>query len=111
MASDATVALTGAAFTWRELDTIRVKGRVGAFKVFEPLALAGAAQPSHSAHARIYADGLARFRARDFASAADLFARAAAGDPPSALFMARALQLARCTPGADWDAINVLDEK
>jgi adenylate cyclase len=112
MAAGATVALTRTEFAWRELDTIRVKGRAGAFGVFEPLAVAGAQEAKHEAkQAAIYADGLARFRARDFAGAAEIFARSAAEDPPSALFMARARQLARCPPGPDWEAINTLDEK
>jgi adenylate cyclase len=40
IAAEATVALTGAAFVWRELDAIRVKGRRQAVRIFEPLAYA-----------------------------------------------------------------------
>ena len=63
MASEATMALTGSAFAWREIDAIRVKGRVGWTKVFEPLGAAGAVSPKQAAHAEAYAEGLARFRA------------------------------------------------
>ena len=39
IASETTVALTGDAFAWRELDAIRVKGRTQALKIYELLAL------------------------------------------------------------------------
>jgi adenylate cyclase len=58
-----------------------------------------------------YAEGLARFRARDFSGAAQIFAKSAEHDQASALFAARALELARCPPDADWDPVNTLYEK
>ena len=82
-----------------------------AFNVFEPLGIAGTAPPNLATYAKTYTEGLARFRARDFAGAADIFARAAADDPPSALLMERARHLAHRPPEAEWEPINVLDEK
>ena len=41
IASETTVALAGDAFAWRELDTIRVKGRSQALKIYELLARRG----------------------------------------------------------------------
>jgi class 3 adenylate cyclase/CHASE2 domain-containing sensor protein len=111
MASEATMTLTGSAFAWREIDAIRVKGRVGWTRVFEPLGAAGAVSAEQAAHAKAYAEGLARFRARDFAGAAEAFARSAGNDPPSALFLARAQRLARSPPGPDWEPNNALEEK
>ena len=73
VASQATVALTGSAFTWRELDEIRVKGRAGAIGVFEPLAELGLASAEQLERAAAYALGLARWRAADFAGAASHF--------------------------------------
>ena len=72
------------------------------------------AQPSPpTAHADYseYAEGLAAWRARNFAAAATAFARAAAHDPPSARFEQRARALAVNAPGADWVAVNTLDDK
>jgi class 3 adenylate cyclase len=111
IASQTTVALTGDAFVWRELDTIRVKGRVGTIGIYEPLAAAGAATPQQLACTKTYIEGLARFRARDFAGAAEDFARCADTDPPSALFLRRAIEFARRPPGPDWEPVNALDEK
>jgi adenylate cyclase len=111
MASEATVALAGSAFVWREIGDIRVKGRAESVKVFEPFGAAGAVTPDRMAYAKAYADGLARYRARDFSGAAESFALSAAHDPPSALFLERARVLARCPPGIDWEPIIALEEK
>ena len=111
MASEATMALTGATFTWRELDAIRVKGRATTIRIYEPLAAAGAVTSEQESCRKAYAEGLARFRARDFSGAAEDFARAADTDPPSALFLARAREFARRPPGPDWEPVNALEEK
>ena len=37
MAAEATMAATGGAFVWRELDLIRVQGRAQPVRIFEPL--------------------------------------------------------------------------
>jgi adenylate cyclase len=111
IASEATMALTGNAFVWRELDTIRVKGRIGALRIYEPLAEADQVTPQQAEYAKTYAEGLARWRMRDFAGAAEFFARSADADPPSALFLQRAKEFARHPPGPDWEAVNSLEEK
>ena len=111
IASETTMALTGTAFVWRELDTIRVKGRTGATGIYEPLAIAGEATPQKLSCSEAYAEGLGRWRARDFAGAAEQFARVASDDRPSALFLERATELAADPPGPDWEPINALVEK
>ncbi|HLN11478.1 MAG TPA: adenylate/guanylate cyclase domain-containing protein [Xanthobacteraceae bacterium] len=111
IASDATVALTGATFEWRELDAIRVKGRINPVRIYEPLAEAGQQIPEQSARVAIYAEALARWRARDFAGAAHQFKRIAAIDRPSALFAARASELAIHPPAAGWEPITTLEGK
>jgi adenylate cyclase len=111
IASETTMALTGAAFVWRELDTIRVKGRVSAVRIYEPLAAVGEVTPEQLSCSKTYVEGLTRFRVRDFAGAADHFARSADADPPSALFLERARELARRPPGPDWESVNALEEK
>jgi adenylate cyclase len=111
IASESTMALTGAAFVWRELDTIRVKGRTGATRIYEPLAAAGEGTPQQTSCSEAYAEGLARWRARDFAGAAEHFARSASDDRPSALFLERATELAHDPPDPTWEPINALEEK
>jgi len=111
IASQATVTLTGAAFVWRELDAIRVKGRRQAVRIFELLGVAGEVAPQLLSRGQAYGAGLTRYRARDFAGAAEKFALVANDDPPSALFLERVRQLAQQPPGADWEAVSAQEEK
>ena len=110
MASESTAELAGPTIAWRELDQIRVKGRTAPVKILEPLDEAGMSD-EQSAVAAAYADGLARWRVRDFAGAAACFARVAGRDPPSALFLERAQTLAAHPPGPDWEPVNTLEGK
>ncbi|MGY4626744.1 CHASE2 domain-containing protein [Bradyrhizobium sp. USDA 4486] len=111
MASEATVAQTGDTFEWRELDAIRVLGRGEAIKVFEPLAERGAESAEQAKVAAAYAEGLACWRAREFAKAADAFEGVAKIDPASALFAKRAKALTVNPPPLDWVPVNTLEGK
>jgi adenylate cyclase len=111
MAAEATVTATGDAFVWRELDLIRVQGRAQPVRIFQPLAVTGEASPEAQAHAVAYADALARWRARDFAGAAECFMRFAHVDPPAAAFLARAKALAAHPPGPEWEPVYRLEGK
>lgn len=111
MASETTMLLAGRGFTWRELDAIRVKGRGEPVKIYEPVTISGQETPADVTKLKAYAEGLARWRARDFAAAADAFARVAGDDPPSALFLQRAREHVATPPGADWEPVNTLEGK
>jgi adenylate cyclase len=101
--------LTGRTFVWRELDAIRVKGRRQAVQIFEPLGVVG--EVALLSRAQAYGAGLTRYRARDFAAAAEQFALGAHDDPPSALFLERARQLAQQPPGPGWEPVSAQEEK
>jgi adenylate cyclase/guanylate cyclase len=58
-----------------------------------------------------YAEGLAHWRAREFASAAASFARSAETDRAAVMFRDRAQELAASPPDADWDPVRTLQEK
>ena len=109
--SETTVSLTGSAFAWRELDAIRVKGRVQAVRIFEPLGAAGSVAPELLSRTQIYEKGLARYRERDFAAATEQFAVGAAADPASAFFSQRTRQLLQHPPGSDWEPITTQEQK
>lgn len=111
MASETTMAQTGDTFAWRELDAIRVMGRGEAIKVFEPLAEKGAESAEQKKVVAAYAEGLARWRAREFAKAADTFDEIAKIDPASALFAKRAKALTANPPPPDWTPVNTLEGK
>jgi adenylate cyclase len=110
-ASEMTVALTESKFAWRELDAIRVQGRIGPVKIYELLAEAGQQTPQQAEAAAAYAEGLAHWRAREFDAAAKCFQRAAGFDKPSALFLSRASAFASDPPGPDWEPVSTLDAK
>lgn len=111
MASEATVAQTGDTFAWRELDAIRVLGRYEAIKVFEPLAEKGAESAEQTKVAAAYAEGLARWRASEFAKAADAFESMAKIDAASALFAKRAEVLSANPAPQEWTPVNTLEGK
>lgn len=111
MASETTMAQTRDTFAWRELDAIKVLGRGESIRVFEPLAEKGAEGADQAKVAAAYAEGLACWRARDFAKAADAFEGAAKIDPASALFAKRAKMLMETPPPQDWTPINTLEGK
>ena len=111
IASESTVALAGDAFTWRELDTIRVKGRIQALRIYEVAALSGQLAAPQAALIADYAEGLAHWRAGEFELAEKCFCRSAATDRPAAIFRERAREMAAQPPGAEWDPIRSLQEK
>jgi adenylate cyclase len=110
-ASEMTVALTGSAFGWRELDAIRVQGRSTPVKIYELLAEAGQETLQQAESAAIYARGLACWRSREFEAAAEVFAKLANVDKPSAMFLIRAKTFAGDPPGSDWEPVSALDAK
>ena len=111
MASETTMAQTRETFAWRELDAIRVQGRGEAIRVFEPLAEKGAESADQAKVAAAYAEGLACWRAGEFAKAADAFEGVAKIDPASARFAERAKVLTETPPQPDWIPVNTLEGK
>lgn len=111
IASETTVAATGATFAWRELDAVRVKGRNTPLRIYELLDVAGQETPQQREAAGAYAQGLAHWRKREFDAAAKSFSRAAEFDRTSALFCKRASDLAKSPPGSDWDPVSSLESK
>jgi len=111
IASDTTVALAGDTFAWRELDTVRVKGRAQAVRIFELHGLASEISAEQQEVLANYAEGLAHWRAGTLQSAADSFATSAPVDRPSALFAERAKKAAADGPAPDWDPVRSLQEK
>jgi adenylate cyclase len=111
MASEMTAAQAGLAFTWREIDTIRVQGRDEPIGVYEPLAAKEQETAEQGDIRAAYARGLECWRARDFAGAAEWFGRTAGIDPPAARFHERAKDLAANPPPADWTPVRTLEGK
>ena len=111
IASETTVALTGSAFAWRELDATKVKGRTTPLKLYELLSQAGQQTPQQRQAATAYAEGLAHWRVREFAAAAACFQRVSEFDRPSSLFLRRASEFANHPPAVDWEPVSALESK
>src|SRR4029079_15409705 len=80
IAAETTVAATGNAFTWRELDSVRVKGRTTPLRIYELVAEAGEVSPDRQEAAVAYSEGLAHWPAREFDAAVTCFSRVAESD-------------------------------
>jgi adenylate cyclase len=111
IASETTVTLAGNGFAWRELDAIRVKGRMQPLKIYELLATATGLTDQQKAAVADYAEGLVHWRAGEFDSAVACFERSAKTDRPASIFLERARQLAANPPTGDWDSIRTLESK
>ncbi len=66
LAAESVAMATGDAFVWREIDTIRVRGRFAPVTVFEPLCRRGEETQTQRERVQAYAEGLRAWRARDF---------------------------------------------
>jgi adenylate cyclase len=104
LAAESVVTATGAAFVWREIDTIRVRGRSAAVAVFEPICRGGEETEAERERVRAYAEGLRAWRARDFFRAESCFSRFR-DDPPAALFRKRCRAHIDNPPDELWEPI------
>ncbi|MEO8651591.1 MAG: adenylate/guanylate cyclase domain-containing protein [Hyphomicrobiaceae bacterium] len=111
LASEATVNLAGPSVAWRELDTVRVVGRTGHVRIYEPIALAAELTEDQRTVIASYADGLACWRSRDFPGAISHFERYAETDPPAQFFLQRCRKFIEQPPAADWQHIHTLESK
>jgi adenylate cyclase len=110
MISETTVAKLGGAVDVRELDRIAVKGKDLPVTVYEVLDEVGVTDPAWLARARKFEEGLALYRAKDFAAAIAVF-EANAGDEPSQIFIERCKHFIEEPPAADWDGVWRMKEK
>jgi len=103
-----TVVAAGGALRVRELDAIRVKGKVQPVRVYELLGPLSVAEP---AYVSVFAHGLTLYRARRFTEAKEAFASIAEVDPAARAFDARCQRFMAEPPGPDWDGVYNLDSK
>jgi adenylate cyclase len=111
LVSQPTAELAGPKISWRELDVIQVVGKAEHVRIYEPLALATEQTQLQAACAAAYAEGLARWRAKDFAGAVESFDCFANCDPPARLFRERARKLMTDPLPSTWLPVNVLETK
>lgn len=116
LVSDTTMAGCADRIKFREIDLVRVVGRSTPVRIFEPLGLACAEEPTPERMERDrrlarFATALDAFRSRRFAAAAEAFAMLAEVDAVAAHYADRARALAESPPEEDWDGITNLTEK
>lgn len=98
----------------RELDRLRVKGKSEPVRVFELLCLKGGLTPQDKKAYDLFAEGLAHYRQRDFASAKHAFNASLElrpGDPPVLEYLRRVDLYLHTPPPEDWDGVWALTSK
>jgi adenylate cyclase len=109
-----TYELAGPDIEAREVDMLRVKGKLEPVVVYELLARKGGLSAEKQHVVDLYLEGLAAYKRRDFAAAKDRFQAALALDPsdgPSKAYLHRAEEYLEAPPPPDWDGVYVLKSK
>jgi adenylate cyclase len=104
----ATAAQLGDNFVLRYLDTVTVKGREQAEKIYELLGLNGEVPPEKLQAAEAYAEGMTAYQKRNWQKASDSFTKGLEADPadgPCAVLKARCTVFADNEPTADWNGV------
>lgn len=110
----ATRQAAGDAFVWRELDSVRVKGKDLAVTIFEPLGLAGQVAADELARLASWHEALQLYRRGDWLRAQVLLDNLQAAMPECylyRLFAERLAALLQAPPAAGWDGISTYDYK
>jgi len=95
----------------RLLDTLRVKGKKEAVKIYTTRAKLGEDEVQAW---NLHDQAMGLYYGRDFDSAAGLFElvqQALPGDEPSAILMRRCIAFLKSPPPPDWDGVETLTEK
>lgn len=112
MASRATVEEAGDAFSFRELDSIRVVGQKIPVDIFELLGYRDEVSDEDTGRIAGYAEALASYRRADFTGASALFeALASGGDAPSAVMAGRCRTFLAGAPVENWDGVFDMTSK
>src|SRR3989475_327905 len=98
----------------REVDMLRVKGKLEPVVVYELLARKGGLDAEKQRVVESYLDGLASYKRREFVRAKERFEAALALDPsdgPSKVCLHRVQEYLATSPPPDWDGVYVLQSK
>ena len=98
----------------REVDILRVKGKLEPVVVYELLARKGALPAEKQHVVALYQDGLAAYKQREFTVAKERFEAALALDPsdgPTKVYLHRVQEYQAAPPPPDWDGVYVLKSK
>ena len=110
LVSEATRELAGDTLAFREIDSLRVAGKLETVRVFELLGIAAELSESDRQRVQTYEAGLARYRAQDWDAAEAAFRECLAIEPkdqPSQVMLERIAAFRQKLPGTDWDGVWV----
>ncbi|MEJ2199916.1 MAG: adenylate/guanylate cyclase domain-containing protein [Desulfuromonadaceae bacterium] len=109
-----TAAALDERFLLRELDRVRVKGKLVPERIFELLCFRAEADDALLGMVAAFSEGLNHFRRGLWDEARSCFSRAAnyvPEDGPTALYLKRIAQFQQEAPGAEWDGVTRYLEK
>ncbi|MDP1645778.1 MAG: adenylate/guanylate cyclase domain-containing protein [Thiobacillus sp.] len=110
LVSETTRTLAGDTLAFREIDSLRVAGKLETVRVFELLGVAAELSENDRQRVQAYEAGLARYRAQDWDAAEAAFRECLAIEPkdqPSQVMLARIAAFRQAPPGAEWDGVWV----
>ncbi|MDA8127203.1 MAG: HAMP domain-containing protein [Betaproteobacteria bacterium] len=114
LVSEATRTLAGDTLVFREIDSLRVVGKLEPVRVFELLGVAADMGDSDRQRVRTFEAGLAHYRAQDWDAAEAAFHECLAvapADRPSQVMLARIGAFRQTPPEAGWDGVWVAASK
>jgi adenylate cyclase len=110
LVNEATRNLAGDTLAFREIDSLRVAGKLETVRVYELLGLAADVSESDQQRIQAFEAGLARYRAQDWDAAEAAFRECLAIEPkdqPSQVMLERVVAFRQASPGAEWDGVWV----
>jgi adenylate cyclase len=114
LVSETTRNLAGDTLAFREIDSLRVAGKLEPVRVYELLGLADEVGDTTRKAVEAYEAGLARYRAQDWDAAVAAFRECLAIEPkdqPSQVMLARIEAFRQASPGLEWDGVWVAVSK
>ncbi|MFN3543636.1 MAG: adenylate/guanylate cyclase domain-containing protein [Thiobacillus sp.] len=114
LVSEGTRTLAGEGFAFREIDSLRVAGKLEPVKVYELIGLAADASDAVRQAIEAYENGLAHYRAQGWDAAEAAFRECLAqapGDKPSQVMLERIATFRQTPPETGWDGVWVASSK
>ena len=114
LVSEATRKLAGDTLAFREIDSLRVSGKLETVRVYELLGHSAELSETDRQRVQAYESGLARYRAQDWEAAETAFRECLAlapADRPSQVMLDRIAAFRQTPPVAGWDGVWVAVSK
>jgi adenylate cyclase len=114
MASEFTVAATEGQIHFREIDAVRVKGKMEPVRIFEVIGRGAVAAPETRVWVDAYQTGLAHFRAQRWEEGKAAFSEVLEHHPAdlaARIFIERCTSMAANPPGESWDGVFTMTTK